>query len=153
MSGSHGKASQQQPTKVDVSSTHAGVPLYPNWVLRRETEPTGHDAPRHYRAPKEDAGKDLTLEEELDVASVVDPLRLSRAGLPALPYAEFHPWGRRAEDTTTLQQDASHNSTLRLGSGGHSSQDVARHGPREQTPEPGIGILNHTHRPTRTHPG
>ena len=63
------------PTKVDMSSTNAGVPLYPNWILRDKTKPTGHDTPRPYRAPKEDAGDDLTLEEELDVASVFDPLK------------------------------------------------------------------------------
>ena len=43
------------PTKVDVSSTNAGVPLYPNWVVRSKTKPTGSDAPKRYRAPKEDA--------------------------------------------------------------------------------------------------
>ena len=63
------------PTKVDVSSTNAGVPLYPNWILRDKTKPAGHNAPRPYRAPKEDAGDGLTLEEELDVASVFDPLK------------------------------------------------------------------------------
>ena len=51
------------PTKVDVSSTNAGVPLYPNWVVRNKTKPAGCDAPRPYRAPKEDAGNGLTLEE------------------------------------------------------------------------------------------
>ena len=63
------------PTKVDVSSTNAGVPLYPNWIMRDKTKPAGHDAPRPYRAPKEDASNDLTLEEELDAASVFDPLK------------------------------------------------------------------------------
>ena len=63
------------PTKVDVSSTNAGVPLYPNWILRDKTKPAGRDAPRPYSAPKEDAGNDLTLEEELDAASVFDPLK------------------------------------------------------------------------------
>ena len=43
------------PTKVDVSSTNAGVPLYPNWVVRSKTKPTGSDVPKRYRAPKEDA--------------------------------------------------------------------------------------------------
>ena len=54
------------PTKVDVSSTNAGVPLYPNWIVRNKTKPTGRDVPRPYRAPKE---------EELDAASVFDPLK------------------------------------------------------------------------------
>ena len=63
------------PTKVDVSSTNAGVPLYPNWIVRDKTKPAGHDAPRLHRVPKEDAGDGLTLEEELDAASVFDPLK------------------------------------------------------------------------------
>ena len=37
------------PTKVDVSSTNAGVPLYPNRVVRNKTKPAGRDAPRPYR--------------------------------------------------------------------------------------------------------
>ena len=63
------------PTRVDVSSTNAGVPLYPNWVVRNKTKPAGRDAPRPYRAPKEDTGDGLTLEEELDAASIFDPLK------------------------------------------------------------------------------
>ena len=63
------------PTKVDVSFTNAGVPLYPNWIVRNKTKPAGRDAPRPYPAPKEDAGDGLTLEEELDVASIFDPLK------------------------------------------------------------------------------
>ena len=63
------------PTKVDMSSTNAGVPLYPNWILRDKTKPAGRDVPRPYRVPKEDAGNSLTLEEELDAASVFDPLK------------------------------------------------------------------------------
>ena len=62
-------------TKVDVSSTNAGVPLYPNWTMRNKTKPAGRDAPRPYQAPKEDAGDGLMLEEELDAASVFDPLK------------------------------------------------------------------------------
>ena len=62
-------------TKVDVSSTNAGVPLYPNWITRDKTKPAGCDAPRPYQMPKEDAGNGLTLEEELDAASVFDPLK------------------------------------------------------------------------------
>ena len=60
---------------MDVSSTNAGVPLYPNWIVRNKTKFAGRDAPRLYRAPKEDAGDGLTLEEELDAASVFDPLK------------------------------------------------------------------------------
>ena len=63
------------PTKVDVSSTNAGVPLYPNWILRDKKKPAGRDAPRPYRAPKEDASDGLMLEEELDAASVFNPLK------------------------------------------------------------------------------
>ena len=63
------------PTKVDVSSTNTGVPLYPNWIMRNKTKPAGCDVPRPYWAPKKDAGDGLTLEEELDVASIFDPLK------------------------------------------------------------------------------
>ena len=63
------------PTKVDVSSTNAGVPLYPNWIVRNKTKPAGRDASRPYQVPKEDTVYGLTLEEELDVASVFDPLK------------------------------------------------------------------------------
>ena len=63
------------PTKVDVSSTNTGVPLYPNWIVRNKTKPAGRDAPRLYRVPKEDASDGLMLEEELDAASVFDPLK------------------------------------------------------------------------------
>ena len=70
-----GRQASTMPTKVDMSSTNAGVPLYPNWIVRNKTKPAGHDTPRPYRAPKEDAGDGLTLEEELDVASIFDPLK------------------------------------------------------------------------------
>ena len=63
------------PTKVDVSFTSTGVPLYPNWIVRNKTKPAGCNTPRPYRVPKEDAGDGLTLEEELDAASVFDPLK------------------------------------------------------------------------------
>ena len=65
------------PTKVDVdvSSTNAGVPLYPNWVVRSKTKPTGHDAPKPYHAPREDAIRTPMLSEELDEASVLNPLK------------------------------------------------------------------------------
>ena len=63
------------PTKVDMSSTNAGVPLYPNWIMRDKTKPAGHNAPRRHQAPKEDADDGLILDEELDVASVFNPLK------------------------------------------------------------------------------
>ena len=65
------------PTKVDadVSSTNARVPLYPNWVVRSKTKPTGQDAPTRYWVPKEDVARTLPLAEELDEASVLDPLQ------------------------------------------------------------------------------
>ena len=84
------------PTKVDVSLTNAGVPLYPNWVVRSKTKPTGHDAPKCYRAPREDAVRTLTLAEELDEASVYDPLKL---------------------DSQSSQPDAVDSSTLNSPSG------------------------------------
>ena len=65
------------PTKADATSTSTGAALYPDWIMRSKTKPTGRDTPRPYRAPKEDANRDLTLEEELDAASVFDPLQLA----------------------------------------------------------------------------
>ena len=65
------------PTKADVTSTSVGAPLYPDCILRSKTKPTDRDAPRPYWAPGEDTDRDLTLEEELDAASVFDPLQLS----------------------------------------------------------------------------
>ena len=62
-------------TKVDVSFTNAGAPLYPNWILKDKTKPAGRYTPRLYWVPKEDASDSLTLEEELDVTSVFDPLK------------------------------------------------------------------------------
>ena len=72
------------PTKVDVdvSSTNAGVPLYPNWVVRSKTKPTGQDAPMRYQAPRDGAVHALTLSEELDEASVLDPLQSSQPSQP-----------------------------------------------------------------------
>ena len=66
------------PTKVDayVSSTNAGVPLYPNWVVRSKMKPTGQDTPTRYQVPREDVACTLMLAEELDEASVLDPLQL-----------------------------------------------------------------------------
>ena len=65
------------PTKADVTSTSMGAALYPDWIMRSKTKPMGRDTPWQYRTPKEDAGGGLTLEEELDVASVFDPLQLA----------------------------------------------------------------------------
>ena len=65
------------PMKADVTSTSAGVPLYPNWIVRNKTKPTSHDTPTPYGTPREDADGGLMLEEELDVAFVFDPLQLA----------------------------------------------------------------------------
>ena len=65
------------PTKADMTSTSTRATLYPDWIMRSKTKPIGCDAPRPYRTPREDAGMGLTLEEELDVASVFDPLQLA----------------------------------------------------------------------------
>ena len=43
--------------------------------MRNKTKPAGRDAPRPYWVAKEDAGDGLMLEEELDAASVFDPLK------------------------------------------------------------------------------
>ena len=65
------------PMKADVTSTSTGAALYPDWILRSKTKPTGRYASRPYQAPREDADRDLTLEEELDAASVFNPLQLA----------------------------------------------------------------------------
>ena len=48
--------------------------LYPNWVWAPMTKPQGSDQPRPYRTPREEVGGNSTLEEELDMGSVFDPL-------------------------------------------------------------------------------
>ena len=65
------------PMKADVTSTSMGAALYPDWFMRSKTKPIGHDTPMRYWTPREDAGGDLTLEEELDTASMFDPLQLA----------------------------------------------------------------------------
>ena len=65
------------PTKVDVTSTSTGATLYPDWMMRSKTKPIGRDTPRPYRMPREDTSRGLMLEEELDAASMFDPLQLA----------------------------------------------------------------------------
>ena len=65
------------PTKADTTSTSMGAALYPDWMMRSKTKPIGCDMPRPYWMPREDAGGGLTLEEELDAASMFDPLQLA----------------------------------------------------------------------------
>ena len=60
-----------------MTSTSTGATLYPDWIMRSKTKPIGCDMPRQYRMPKEDASGGLSLEEELDVASMFDPLQLA----------------------------------------------------------------------------
>ena len=52
--------------------------LYPDWVLSRAGKRTSPDTPQPYRMPREGASRRLTLEEELDVSSVFDPLQPSQ---------------------------------------------------------------------------
>ena len=51
------------PTKVDVdmSSTNARIPLYPNWVVRSTMTPTSQDTPMHHQALREDVARTLML--------------------------------------------------------------------------------------------
>ena len=60
-----------------MTSTSMGAALYPDWIMRSKTKPIDRDAPSPYQMPREDAGGSLTLEEELDAASVFDPLQLA----------------------------------------------------------------------------
>ena len=52
--------------------------LYPDLVLSRAGKQMSPDMPQPYRMPREDAGRRLTLEEELDTSSVFDPLQSSQ---------------------------------------------------------------------------
>ena len=52
--------------------------LYPDWVLSWACRHMSLDMPQPYRTPREDTGRRLTLEEELDASSVFDPLQLSQ---------------------------------------------------------------------------
>ena len=79
------------PTKADMTSTCSGTALYPNWILKHTTKPTGRDMSRPYRTPTEGADEDLTLEEELDAGSVFDPLQLASQSSPSDPQRSLMP--------------------------------------------------------------
>ena len=66
------------PRKDGVSSTSMSATLYPDWVLSQAGKRTSPNMPQLYRMPREDAGRCLTLEEELDASSVFDPLQSSQ---------------------------------------------------------------------------
>ena len=68
------------PRNEDVFSTSLGTTFYLDWILKCTTKPMGRDMSRPYWMPRESAHEDPTLEEELDVGSVFDPLQL--ASLP-----------------------------------------------------------------------
>ena len=76
------------PPQGGVSSTSAGVPLYPNWVPRPHSKPPGLDMPTPYRTPREGATSQLSLAEELDEASVLDPLNSSQPDSTGTPKTE-----------------------------------------------------------------
>ena len=65
------------PMKADATSTSTGAALYPDWIMRSKTKPIGCDVARPYQTPREDTGRDLMLDVELDAASVFDPLQLA----------------------------------------------------------------------------
>ena len=66
------------PRKEGLSSTSMSATLYPDWVLSRAGRRTSPNKPQPYRMPREDTGRCLTLEEELDASSVFDPLQSSQ---------------------------------------------------------------------------
>ena len=66
------------PKKEGVSSMSMSATLYPNWVLSQAGKRVGPNTPQLYRIPREGADRYLTLEEELDVSSLFDPLQLSQ---------------------------------------------------------------------------
>ena len=62
------------PRNLDIAPLSSQAALYPNWVWAPVTKPQGSDQPRPYRMPRQEAGQNFTLEEELDAKSVFDPL-------------------------------------------------------------------------------
>ena len=62
------------PMNPDMAPSRSQAALYPDWVQARVTKPKGSNLPRPYRMPREGAGRDLSLEEELGTNSVFDPL-------------------------------------------------------------------------------
>ena len=66
------------PRKDGMSSTSMSATLYPDWVLSQAGRRTSPDTPQLYQMPREDTGRCLTLEEELDASSVFDPLQSSQ---------------------------------------------------------------------------
>ena len=66
------------PRKDGVSSTSMSATLYPDWVLSRAGRCTSPDMPQPYRMPREDTGRRLDLEEELDASSMFYPLQSSQ---------------------------------------------------------------------------
>ena len=66
------------PRKDGVSSTSMSATLYPDWVLSRAGRRTSPDKPQPYQTPREDNGRCLILEEELDASSMFDPLQSSQ---------------------------------------------------------------------------
>ena len=76
------------PRKDGVSSTSMSATLYPDWVLSLAGRRTIPDTPQPYQMPREDTGRCLTLEEELDASSVFNPLQSSQGaeGPQTLPH-------------------------------------------------------------------
>ena len=68
------RQARAMPTNPDVAPLSSQADLYPNWVRVPVFKPQGGDQPRPYRTPRQEADRNFTLEEELDVKSVFDPL-------------------------------------------------------------------------------
>ena len=119
------------PTKADVTSTCLSTALYPDWILKRTTKPTGRNMSRPYRTPREGAHEDLTLEEELDAGFVFDPLQLA------------------SQSSLSDHQRSSTQDTTQGAEGPKTAQDVTRNTPRERTSKPCARIPCLPHCPTR----
>ena len=65
------------PPRSDVIPTGFESSLYPNWMRKLNTKPMGSNCPRPYQMPKDDTSRGLSLEDELGVNSVFDPLASS----------------------------------------------------------------------------
>ena len=127
------------PRKDGVSSTSMSTTLYPDWVLSRADKRTSPDTPQPYRMPREDTGRRLTLEEELDASSVFDPLQSSQgAEGPRTP-------PHYSETPTPIPQ-------FNIAKVGVLPKMSPYHGPGKCTPEHRSRIPCYTRHPSRTGP-
>ena len=133
------------PMKMDVLPVWLDSSLYPNGAWKQDTIPKGSDLPRPYKTPREDDRKALTLEEELDVKSVFDPLVSGSQSSQLLNFQSS-----TAPDTTTEMAGPKTPPhfceapvsilPFDLALIGNTGHDVTGDRRRKCPPEPGTGI-------------